>query len=246
MGGLTGVEKHGQLLGFFRETAQIKMNAVKSYVLDLVEGDHKFLVFAHHRQMLDAVHGELAKKKVEFIRIDGSTTAAKRQEAVKTFQQKASCKVALLSITAANMGITLNTASLVVFGELFWNPGILVQAEDRCYRIGQRDMVNVHYLLAKGTSDDYVWQKIKDKLEVLEKAGLNENTFDDCENHEIPAAPEQSNTLLNYYSPKDSPEEHATPEKSRPSCSNADSSTSKQKSLLQYFSPTKAVLSEVN
>ena len=57
--GLTGVEKHGQLLGFFRETAQIKMHAVKSYVLDLVEGDHKFLVFAHHRQMLDAVHEEL-------------------------------------------------------------------------------------------------------------------------------------------------------------------------------------------
>ena len=58
-------------------------------------------------------------------------------------------------------------------------------------------MVNVHYLLAKGTSDDYVWQKIKDKLDVLEKAGLNDNTFDNCESREIPAEPGQKNTLLN-------------------------------------------------
>ena len=59
--GLTGVEKHGMLLEFFRETAQIKQNAVKSYVLDLVEGDHKFLVFAHHRVLLDTLHAELSK-----------------------------------------------------------------------------------------------------------------------------------------------------------------------------------------
>ncbi len=34
---------------------------------------------------------------------------------------------------------------------------ILVQAEDRCHRIGQEDSVNVHYLVAPGTADDYIW-----------------------------------------------------------------------------------------
>ena len=163
---------------------------------------------------------------------------------MKAFQQKSSCKVALLSITAANMGITLNAASLVVFGELFWNPGILVQAEDRCYRIGQRDMVNVHYLLAKGTSDDYVWQKIKDKLDVLEKAGLNDNTFDDCENREMPVEPQQTNTLLDYF-----PNKTTTRTESKEPCSSSTSlciSPTKQKTLVEYFSPTKQVLSEVN
>ena len=34
---------------------------------------------------------------------------------------------------------------------------ILVQAEDRAHRIGQQDSVNVHYLVATGTSDDHIW-----------------------------------------------------------------------------------------
>ena len=60
-----------------------------------------------------------------FIRIDGSTTSDERKRLSDKFQLKDSIRVALLSITAANAGLTLTAANLVVFAELFWNPGVL-------------------------------------------------------------------------------------------------------------------------
>ncbi|NXF01892.1 SMAL1 protein, partial [Smithornis capensis] len=166
------------LLVFFNKTAEAKIHSVVEYILELLEsGNNKFLVFAHHKIMLDAVVAELEKKHVEYIRIDGSTPSAERQSLCQNFQFSEKQIVAVLSLTAANMGLTLSAADLVVFAELFWNPGILIQAEDRAHRIGQTSSVNVHYLVAKGTADDYLWPIIQEKIKVLGEAGLSETNF---------------------------------------------------------------------
>uniref|UniRef100_A0A8V5FQE3 SWI/SNF-related matrix-associated actin-dependent regulator of chromatin subfamily A-like protein 1 n=1 Tax=Melopsittacus undulatus TaxID=13146 RepID=A0A8V5FQE3_MELUD len=166
------------LLIFYSSTAEAKIHSVIEYVLDLLEsGNNKFLVFAHHKIVLDAIVAELEKKHVEYIRIDGSTPSAERQSLCQKFQLSEEQVVAVLSLTAANMGLTLSAADLVVFAELFWNPGVLIQAEDRAHRIGQTSSVNIHYLVAKGTADDYLWPMIEEKIKVLGEAGLSETDF---------------------------------------------------------------------
>ncbi len=87
---------------------------------------------------------------MEYIRIDGSTDSESRKKYVDEFQTNDNVRVAVLSITAANAGLTLTAAQLVIFAELFWTPGVLLQAEDRAHRIGQTDSVLVQYLVAKG------------------------------------------------------------------------------------------------
>lgn len=173
---LKGVEKHGALLEFFSQSAIAKLKAVSEYVKELLEGESKFIVFAHHRPMLDKLCETCEGVGVQYIRIDGRTSGDARQQLVNKFQTNDNVKVAVLSITAANAGITLTAAQLVVFAEVFWNPGILVQAEDRAHRIGQQDSVTVQYLVAKGTVDDHIWPLVQSKLEVLSKAGLSKDS----------------------------------------------------------------------
>ncbi|XP_006028751.1 SWI/SNF-related matrix-associated actin-dependent regulator of chromatin subfamily A-like protein 1 isoform X1 [Alligator sinensis] len=174
----TKQEEKEALLLFYNRTAEAKIRSVIEYILDLLEsGREKFLVFAHHKIVLDAISEELEKKRVGYIRIDGSTPSAERQSLCQNFQVSEKLSVAVLSITAANMGVTLSSADLVVFAELFWNPGVLIQAEDRAHRIGQTSSVSIHYLVAKGTADVFLWPMIQEKIKVLGAAGLSEANF---------------------------------------------------------------------
>ncbi|XP_053328064.1 SWI/SNF-related matrix-associated actin-dependent regulator of chromatin subfamily A-like protein 1 [Spea bombifrons] len=174
------VQEKEALLQFYNRTAEAKTRSVVEYIMDLLEsGREKFLVFAHHKLVLDSICEELGKKDVCFIRIDGSTASSDRQSLCHKFQFSEKSCIAVLSITAANMGLTLSSADLVVFAELFWNPGVLIQAEDRVHRIGQTSSVNIHYLVAKGTADDYLWPMIQEKITILSQAGLSENNFNE-------------------------------------------------------------------
>ncbi|KAF9801922.1 hypothetical protein SFRURICE_016172 [Spodoptera frugiperda] len=144
---------------------------------------------------------ESAKVKIpavcKYIRELVSSEPGKFLELVDKFQHSGSCRCAVLSTTAANSGITLTAASLVLFAELHWNPGILTQAEARAHRIGQSGAVRVRYLLAERTADDYMWPMLQNKLNVLNNVGLSRDTFEDSTlKHQ-----ESKNNISRYLTP---------------------------------------------
>ncbi|ESP02276.1 hypothetical protein LOTGIDRAFT_138707 [Lottia gigantea] len=148
-------------------TGEAKVGPVKDYINMLIENENlKFLVFAYHHVMMNGIQQLLYEKKVKFIRIDGTVPPADRQMYVTQFQSDPSIKVAILSILAAGVGLTLTAAKLVVFAEMYWTPGVMVQCEDRAHRIGQTSCVPVHYLVAKGTMDEWVWSAVCKKTVV--------------------------------------------------------------------------------
>lgn len=112
-----------------------------------------------------------------YLRIDGSTNQIMRHKMVTAFQTDQSMKIALLSITSASIGITLTASSTILFTELWWNPGNILQAEDRVHRIGQKKNVSIIFLLGRNTVDEIIWPKIIQKLKVLEKMDVGTNVL---------------------------------------------------------------------
>ncbi|XP_077217696.1 chromatin remodeling factor18 [Tasmannia lanceolata] len=163
----------------YNDSAQAKIPAVLDYLGTVIEAGCKFLVFAHHQPMINAISQFLLKKKVKCIRIDGSTPPSSRQSLVTDFQEKDDIRAAVLSIKAGGVGLTLTAASTVIFAELSWTPGDIIQAEDRAHRIGQVSSVNIYYLLANDTVDDIIWDVVQSKLENLgQMLDGHENTLE--------------------------------------------------------------------
>ena len=165
-------EKEDTILNKFNKaysmTGEAKLPGIKDYVNYLVDNSCKFLIFAHHTEVLDAIEDEIIQDKIGYIRIDGKVQIEKRQELVNKFQTDEECLVAILSITACATGLTLTKASTVVFAELHFTPSIMIQAEDRAHRIGQdAGCVNIHYLVGEDTLDVLLFRKLNEKQNIV-------------------------------------------------------------------------------
>ncbi|XP_071943275.1 DNA annealing helicase and endonuclease ZRANB3-like [Antedon mediterranea] len=159
------------------QTGRTKIGAVCDYISMMLDNPGlKFLVFAHHKDVLTAIcqtimkHNREKKEDVQYIRIDGDVPSLDRMHLVKKFQQEEQTRVAVLSIQAAGVGLTFTAATDVVFAELHWTPGVLEQCEDRAHRIGQVNSIHVHYLIAKGSIDEWMWAALSRKVNVVSSA----------------------------------------------------------------------------
>jgi SWI/SNF-related matrix-associated actin-dependent regulator of chromatin subfamily A-like protein 1 len=100
--------------------------------------------------------------------LTGSTPVARRQDLVDRFQTDPGARVFAANLVAGGVGITLTAARQVVFNDLDWVPANHWQAEDRAYRIGQTNTVNVTYFAAEETLDEFVAATLRLKAGLIE------------------------------------------------------------------------------
>jgi SNF2 family DNA or RNA helicase len=91
------------------------------------------------------------KNAVEFVRIDGTTSAQDRMKYVNRFQNEFKVKVAIIGVTAGGVGLNLSAAQSVIFVELPKSASEMLQAEDRAHRLGQKNSINIYIFCAKGS-----------------------------------------------------------------------------------------------
>ncbi|KAI8509743.1 DNA excision repair protein ERCC-6-like 2 [Branchiostoma belcheri] len=76
-----------------------------------------------------------------YTRLDGTTRTSDRLRIVKDFNSNPNILICLVSTTAGGLGLNFTGASVVILFEPTWNPANDQQAQDRAYRIGQRQDV---------------------------------------------------------------------------------------------------------
>lgn len=143
-----------------------KLDLFMEIVEELREGEHRALVFSQFVQHLSLLREALDKAGVTYQYLDGSTPAAKRQEAVDRFQGGEG-DLFLISLKAGGTGLNLTAADYVIHMDPWWNPAVEDQATDRAHRIGQQRAVTVYRLVAKDTIEQQILALHADKRELI-------------------------------------------------------------------------------
>jgi SWI/SNF-related matrix-associated actin-dependent regulator 1 of chromatin subfamily A len=130
-------------------------------------GSEKVVLFAHHRDVIQALDERLGR--FHPVQLVGGMSPLARQRAIDQFHTDPLTRVFIGNIRAAGPGINLSNCSHCIFAELDWTPGIVSQAEDRCHRIGTRKSVLVQHLVLSGSVDAIMARTLIAKQAVLTK-----------------------------------------------------------------------------
>ena len=77
--------KEDGLMTAYRLSGEAKIQGSIDFIETLLEAGAKFLLFAHHKLVLDHYEDLMKKRKTKYIRIDGKVNPEKRHERVQHF-----------------------------------------------------------------------------------------------------------------------------------------------------------------
>lgn len=148
------------------ETALRKLPHLVPLIGDLLEEEEKVVVFAYHREVIDKLESELSKFSP--VKLYGGMGDRQKDLAVGKFQS-GDARVFLGQITAAGTGLTLTAAHTLLFAELDWVPGNVIQCEDRCHRFGQSEPVRIFHLAFRDSIDGRMVKALVAKQKTIEQ-----------------------------------------------------------------------------
>jgi SWI/SNF-related matrix-associated actin-dependent regulator 1 of chromatin subfamily A len=131
-----------------------------------VEQGQKVVIFTTFTDELNEISDNFGN---ECVTHNGKMSTKNKQISIDKFQTNDKVKVFVGNIASAGVGITLTEGTIVIFNSFDWVPGNNEQAEDRCYRIGQKNNVTVYYQLFTGTISLVMWYVLMKKQDVINK-----------------------------------------------------------------------------
>ena len=134
---------------------------------EAAEDDRRLIIFSFFKDTLATVSKALGERCAGVI--EGSVSAAGRQEIIDRLPEMPAGSAIVAQITAGGVGLNIQSASVVVFCEPQIKPSLEDQALSRAYRMGQTKQVLVHRLLAADTVDERIMQLLSEKRRIFKE-----------------------------------------------------------------------------
>lgn len=131
-------------------------------VADLADQRTNSVVFFNWQHQKEHLEAEFKKKGLTYAVIDGSTSDKARKEAVDLFQA-GFYRVLLAHPQSAAHGLTLTRGTATIWASPTYNLEHWLQGNRRIYRAGQTQKTETIVVVAPGTVEEKVMQKLIDK-----------------------------------------------------------------------------------
>jgi SWI/SNF-related matrix-associated actin-dependent regulator 1 of chromatin subfamily A len=153
------------LAEIMKEAGMRKVQYAADFIDDLLQAGEPVVVFAHHKDVVQALESELKLHKP--VVVVGDTPSAKRTENIAAFQA-GKTKVIIGNIQSMSEGVDLSAADTIVFVECTWSTSALEQASSRVENINKSGVKPVIYLLTiRASLDHNVLAKVLKKQNIV-------------------------------------------------------------------------------
>ena len=148
-------------------TTKGKVGAVKELIDSILESGEKAVIFSVYNEPIESLYESY--KDLSVI-LTGKQSSSEKNIAATTFQADPEKKLFFGGLKSAGVGLTLTSATNVIFLDFSWIPADHIQGEDRIHRIGSvSNSVNIYQLFSKDTIDEYMVGLLAEKRKIFDK-----------------------------------------------------------------------------
>ena len=129
-----------------------------------IEEGEKVIIICTFTEEINELKKYYGKKCVIY---DGKMTLKQKDKAEYEFMNNPDVKVFIGQIIACSVGLTLTAAHTLIFNSYSWVAADNTQAEDRIYRLNQKNDVNCIYQLFNDSISQNMFDKVMRKQIIM-------------------------------------------------------------------------------
>lgn len=144
-----------------------KLERLKEVLEEARENGKRIVLFSQFTRMLAHIRQLVESMDMDYHYLDGSTPAKDRLDLAHRFNM-GDKDLFLISLKAGGTGLNLTGGDTVILFDSWWNPAVEDQAADRVHRLGQKNVVQIIRMIAKGTIEEKIYDLQAEKRQLLE------------------------------------------------------------------------------